>query len=162
MLQAERGQGAVARACQDRESDERPIAAPDCRLGGHERQDVFDFLKRRDALFSPRRRDAHILFGRREIVGVVGVQRRPKTGLAGKPKEKVAQVLERRRYGRHTQGLAAGTEFFAEPGAKRARLFDIELAKRLAVRGNSKRSLARKVASIVPSCLPFAASKKKA
>jgi len=94
--------------------------------------------KRGDVLFPPRGRHAHILFGRREIIGVVGVQGRAKAGLARKPKEKVAQVLERRSDGRHAQWLAAGAGFLAEPSAKGASLFDAEFAKRLAVGGKFK------------------------
>jgi hypothetical protein len=73
-------------------------------------------------------RDAPVLFGRVEILGVVRVQSGSVAGLAGEPEEEIAQVLERGADRGGAQQFAIGTGF-DEAGPERSGLLHAKLAE---------------------------------
>lgn len=94
MLEAQGGDGAIPRAGENGEGDKRPIPFLDVGVGRHGGENLRDLFEGCDPLLPPRRCDAQVLIGRRKIIRIVGVKRRPKARLAGKPEEKVAQMLQ--------------------------------------------------------------------
>ena len=77
--------------------------------------------------------DSDVRFRGREIVGVVGVDRRAIARLTGKPQKKIVQVLERRSDRRGAQRLALGVQRLGQTSAERAHLRDMKFPKRLEV-----------------------------
>jgi hypothetical protein len=96
MLQFEGYDGAIARAREDRESDERAVAAFDLRIGRHGVEHGADLCERRASLVSTRGRNTREIVRRVEIIGVRIFDPRAINRFTGEPDEKGLQGAERR------------------------------------------------------------------
>lgn len=127
MLDRERSERIVARARQDREGDQRPVALLDCRRCRHRRDDLMHLREVRRWPLAPRCGDAAVIGREVEILGIVVAHPRLVARLHRQPLEERLDRHQPRPDRRLCQRLLRhGVHSLAEHPLEAARLFDVK------------------------------------